>query len=313
MQLPANKDIDLAIVVPFKDEQDCLPLLLRSLRTNIEEINVEYEIILVDDGSSDESWNVFKNEEFSDLPLRGFRFSRNFGKEAAIRAGLTHSRAKATIVIDADLQHPPEIIPEMYSIWKNEEVSIVEAVRSTNGEPRNFFAGIGAYFFSRALSLLAGFPLMNATDFKLLDRKVVDHILNLPEKITFFRGIIAWLGLPSKKVYFNVKERAAGSTQWSLIGLICLALDGITGFTTILLRVVTFFSFFFIALSLLLILQTFYNYFAGNAIEGFTTVIICILLVGGVIAGGLGIIGEYLGRIYEEVKGRPTFIIKDYF
>jgi glycosyltransferase involved in cell wall biosynthesis len=304
-----GSEIEVSVVVPFKNECECLPLLIKRLQEVLTPLSVPYEIILVDDGSTDDSWNVLSGPAFRDVPLRALSFSRNFGKESAIRAGLEESRGNATIVMDADLQHPPDLIPEMYAVWKNERVMVVEAVRK-QGHRRGLLNAFGSMVFYKCLSFLAGIPLADATDFKLLDREVVSQVCDLRERITFFRGIVTWLGLPSRQIEFEVPQRAGGSTRWSLGRLISLAIDGITGFTTIPLRLVTFFSVFFILVSILLILQTFYNFALGYAVEGFTTVIICILLVGGVITGSLGIIGEYLARVYEEVKSRPSYVVR---
>lgn len=305
-------EVEVSVVVPFKDEGECLPLLIKRLREVLESLNVSYEVVLVDDGSTDDSWNILSGPAFQNIPLRALSFSRNFGKESAIRAGLQASRGKATIVMDADLQHPPSLIPEMYSLWKNERVMVVEAVRK-QGHRSGVINVLGSMVFYNCLSFLAGIPLADATDFKLLDRHVVDQICQFRERNTFFRGIVTWLGLPSRRLEFEVPQRVGGRTRWSLVRLICLAIDGITGFTTIPLRLVTFFSAFFILISFLLILQTFYNFALGRAVEGFTTVIICILLVGGVITASLGIIGEYLARVYEEVKSRPSYVIMRHY
>lgn len=302
--------VEVSVVVPFMNERECLGALLDSLREELARFAATYEIILVDDGSTDGSWLTISSGKFADLPLVGIRFSRNFGKEAAIRAGLAKSRGLVTFVMDADLQHPPSLLPEMYRAWREDGVLVVEAVKKGKID-RSMIGTFGAWFVYKILSRVTGVSLDGATDFKLLDRQVVDEIVRLPERISLFRAIVTWFGLPSKQVEFEVQERFAGRTRWSLIRLISLAIDAITGFTTIPLRIETFFSVVFIAISFVLILQTIYNFMVGNAVEGFTTVIICILLVGGVITAGLGIIGEYLARVYEEVKARPSYIVRE--
>lgn len=304
--------VAVSIVVPFMNERDCLGALLGSLREELSCFATSFEIILVDDGSTDGSWLTISSGEFADLSLVGIRFSRNFGKEAAIRAGLARSKGLVTFVMDADLQHPPSLLPEMYRAWREDGVLVVEAVKKGKIE-RSLVGTLGSWVVYRILSRVTGVSLEGATDFKLLDRKVVDEIVRLPERISLFRGIVSWFGLPSKKIEFEVQSRFAGRTRWSLIRLASLAIDAITGFTTIPLRIETFFSFLFIMISVGLILQTGYNYLVGNAVEGFTTVIICILLVGGVITAGLGIIGEYLARVYDEVKARPSYIVREVY
>jgi glycosyltransferase involved in cell wall biosynthesis len=310
--LGENPSVQVSVVVPFMNERECLGALLESLRKELGNFAASYEIILVDDGSTDGSWLTISSGKFSDLPIVGIRFSRNFGKEAAIRAGLAKSRGVVTFVMDADLQHPPSLLPEMYRAWQEDGVLVVEAVKKGKVE-RSLIGTFGAWMVYRILSRVTGVSLEGATDFKLLDRKVVDEIVRLPERISLFRGIVTWFGLPSKQVEFEVQERFAGTTRWSLIRLSSLAIDAITGFTTIPLRIETLFSVIFIAISFILILQTTYNFMVGNAVEGFTTVIICILLVGGVITAGLGIIGEYLARVYEEVKARPSYVVREVY
>jgi glycosyltransferase involved in cell wall biosynthesis len=310
--LGVTQSVAVSVVVPFMNERECLGALLDSLREELSRFATTFEIILVDDGSTDGSWLTISSGKFADLPLVGIRFSRNFGKEAAIRAGLARSRGLVTFVMDADLQHPPSLLPEMHRAWRDEGVLVVEAVKKGKIE-RTMIGTFGAWIVHRVLSKVTGVSLEGATDFKLLDRKVVDEIVRLPERISLFRGIVSWFGLPSKQVEFEVQDRFAGSTRWSLLRLMSLAIDAITGFTTIPLRIETFFSFIFILVSFALILQTIYNFLMGNAVEGFTTVIICILLVGGVITAGLGIIGEYLARVYDEVKARPSYIVREVY
>lgn len=307
-----TSSVAVSVVVPFMNERECIGALLDSLRAELGRFADTYEIILVDDGSTDGTWLTISSGKFADLPLVGIRFSRNFGKEAAIRAGLAKSRGLVTFVMDADLQHPPSLLPEMYKAWREEGVLVVEAVKKGKVD-RSLIGTFGAWVVYKVLSRVTGVSLDGATDFKLLDRKVVDEIVRLPERISLFRGIVTWFGLPSKQIEFEVQERFAGSTRWSFIRLTSLAIDAITGFTTTPLRIETFFSIVFIAISSGLILQTFYNFLIGRAIEGFTTVIICILLVGGVITAGLGIIGEYLARVYEEVKARPSYIVREVY
>jgi glycosyltransferase involved in cell wall biosynthesis len=300
----------LSLVIPFMNEAGSLPELLRVLDGVLDEVEMSHEIILVDDGSTDDSWSVLQQSRPPGLTIVGLRFSRNFGKEAAIRAGLERSTGDATVVMDADLQHPPELLPQMIAAWQSSDAMVVEAVRS-NSYRRSLLPSVGAKVVYGALSKLAGMPLDRATDYKLMDRKVVDDLVALKERVSLFRGVVTWMGYPTTSIMFDVPDRSHGASRWSVLRLTSMAIDAVTGFTAFPLRVVTLFSGLFIVSSFVLILQTLYNYWTGQAVEGFTTVIISILLVGGVITASLGIIGEYLARVFEEVKERPSFVIAD--
>lgn len=299
----------IAIVAPFRDEAQCLPIFIESLRKNLESLTQDYEIILIDDGSVDNGWEILIENSTTDPRIKGIRFNRRFGKENAIRAGLAAVSAQTTIVMDADMQHPPDLIPEMFRIWNTEKVKVVDAVKKRSSG-RNFFFKVSSSILYYVLNKQTGLSFENRSDFKLLDREVVDCINSLPERITFFRGIVSWLGYPTTEILFEVGNRISGKPSWSFLSLSRLAIDAITGFTTLPLRIVTACSVIFIVIAFLLIFQTLYIKFSGRAIEGFTTVIISTLIVGGVVSFSLGIIGEYLSRIYEEVKKRPHFVIQ---
>lgn len=299
----------IGVVVPFRDEEQCLPILLQSLRFNLESCVASWEIILIDDGSVDHGWQIICQKSETDSRIKGIKLNRGFGKESAVRAGLAAVSAKAAIVMDADMQHPPDLIPEMVRIWDEKKAQVIEAIKK-RPSGRNFllrFSSSILYFFLKKFTNL---EFENRSDFKLIDRQVIDRINSLPERITFFRGIVTWFGFPTHKIHFEVKDRVAGKPSWSPLGLTRLAIDAITGFTTAPLRFVTACSAIFIAAAFILIIQTLYMRLSGLAVEGFTTAIICTLMVGAIIAFGLGIIGEYLARIYEEIKQRPHFIIE---
>ena len=242
--------------------------------------------------------------------LRALRLSRNFGKEAAICAGLSYSRGQACIVIDSDLQHPPEVIPEMVRLWKDEHWEIVEGVKKTRGaEP--FVNRLGARFFYRTLSGLSGYDLYGSSDFKLLDRKVIDAWLDMRERNTFFRGMVRWLGFRRRQVTFSVSKRRLTPSRWSFFGLLRLAVIGITAFSSLPLQVVTFLGGIFLLCAILFSAYALVMYFTGLALAGFTTVIILELTIGGLLMISLGIIGTYLAQIYQEVKYRPRYVVAE--
>lgn len=309
MKMNDFDEVLIGVIAPLRDEAQCLPDFIKSVRQNLDSCAQSWEIILIDDGSVDNGWEIITKQSIVDPRIKGIRFNRGFGKESAIRAGLDAVSAKAAIIMDADLQHPPDLIPEMVRIWNTQKVKVVDAVKK-RPSGRNFFLKIISSILYYVLNKHTGLSFENRSDFKLLDREVVDCINSLPEKITFFRGIVSWLGFPTYEIMFEVKDRIAGKPSWSLLNLSRLAIDAITGFTSAPLRIVTAFSAIFIVIAFILILQTLYMKLSGRASEGFTTVIISTLIVGGVVSFSLGIIGEYLARIYEEVKQRPHFIIQ---
>lgn len=300
----------LGLVVPVRNEAECLPLFLSAVEEHLGKLPCQTEIVLVDDGSQDGSWAWMEEQQRSQGSLTVIRLTRGFGKEGAIRAGLSASTAKAVIVMDADLQHPPGLIPEMYRAWRETGTWVVEAVKR-GPVRRSLLNRLGASLFYRLGERLTGLELRNRSDFQLLDRRAVDLFLSLPERVSMFRGIVAWLGLPTEKVYFEVAPRVAGRSRWSLRKLSELALDTVTGFTSAPLRIMTYASLLFGTFALVLGIQTLYMYLSGQAVEGFTTVILAVLITGTAICIGLGIIGEYLARIYQEVKARPQYVVQD--
>jgi glycosyltransferase involved in cell wall biosynthesis len=301
--------VGLSIVVPLKDESRHIAALLAAIHAALENIEDAYEIILVDDGSRDNSWRLI-TEMAADSRVRGLRFCRNFGKEAALRAGLEHSLGDAVVTMDADLQHPPRLLGEMVRRWRSEATEMVEAVRRDPAK-RPFLSQIGASVVYGIFRRVTGVDMEGRTDYRLLDRSVVDFICSLPERATFFRGMVAWYSFSSVPVFFEVPERAEGRSRWSFLRLVNFGIDVVTSFTNIPLRLMSFFSAGFLAFSAVLMVQTIYRYVSGHAVEGFTTVILSVLLVGGVVTAGLGIVGEYLARVYEEGKGRPRYRISE--
>lgn len=227
-----------------------------------------------------------------------------------MRAGLQMSRGKAVIVMDADLQHPPALIPEMLRLWKTGGFDVIEGIKQPQ-ESESRSSGVFRRLFFTLNSKLTGVDLREASDFKLLDRRVVDTYLALPERNLFFRGMIAWAGYKTAALPFTPDERQYGKTQWSFRNLTRLALTSITSFSSIPLHLITSLGLIFTTVAVLLGIQTLYNKLSGDAVSGFTTVILLLLIIGSVIMLALGVIGEYLARIYEEVKRRPLFFIQE--
>jgi glycosyltransferase involved in cell wall biosynthesis len=303
----------LSVVIPAYNEQATLPQVLEKLAVAGSQISLAYEVIVVDDGSTDGTWHILKRLAGTAAwqeQLRGVRLSRNFGKEAAIVAGLQRAGGDAVIVMDADLQHPPELIPRMVELWATGDYLVVEAVkRQRQSEP--FLRRLSALYFYRLLLLGAGLDLRNSTDFKLLDRRAVDAYLDLPETRRFFRGLTAWLGLPTARLDVAIPVREGGSSKWRLKTLIDLARGTLVAFSALPLRLISWIGVFGIVWSAVLIGQTLWNKWYGGSEAGFPTVIILVLGMGSLILLSLGILGEYLSEIYNEIKRRPLYVVRE--
>lgn len=300
----------LSVVMPCLNEASHLAGSLATLGGVLDGLGLEYELVLVDDGSNDDTWAVMQRIAAARAGVRAFRLSRRFGKELALAAGLEHARGAAVIVMDADLQHPPSLIPEMVRAWREEHFDVVEAVKTKRAaEP--FLARLGARLFYPLFRRLSGFDLEGASDFKLIDRRVLEAWARMGERNVFFRGMSAWLGFRRKAVPFEVAPRAGGSSGWSPLRLLRLALTGVTAFSSAPIHVITAMGCLFLVFAVLLGLHTLYNKLYGGAETGFTTVIVLVLMVGSLILIGLGVIGLYVARIYEEVKGRPRYVVRE--
>lgn len=305
-----ERGIDLSVVVPIFSEEKTIPLLLKKLNETIELLNKSYEIILVDDRSTDNSWQLIKSLKNKYPKLRSLRLSKRFGKESALLAGIFAAKGEIVITIDGDLQHPIELIPKLISLWNNGEVSIVEATRSMRPTESNLKRLLTKMYY-KIFQSFTGLYLSNSTDFRLLDRSVVNTLTSLPERNLFLKGVVSWLGFKRKTIAFEPKERQHGKSGFTLFRLLNLSVLSLTAFSSAPLRIITLLGCFTAILSLALITQTLYIKFSGQALDGFTTVIICILIIGAVIMIALGIIGEYIARIFDEVKQRPQFIIDE--
>jgi glycosyltransferase involved in cell wall biosynthesis len=298
----------ISVVVPVYNEAANLATFLREATTQLGQTGCSFEMVIVDDGSPDETWKIL-SEQAATLPtLRAFRLSRNFGKELALSAGLELARGDAVIVMDGDGQHPPALLPEMIRLWQTTKADIVEAVKTKRG-PESFPGKIGALLFYFVLNKLAGVNLKGVSDFKLLSRRAINAWLQMEERNVFFRGMTAWLGFARVQIPFEVPQRASGHTGWSFPTRMKLALTGISAFSWLPLQFVTIAGLLFFCFSVLFGVYTLVLQLAGRSVSGFATVILLLLIIGSLLMLSLGIIGEYLARIYEEVKRRPRFVI----
>src|SRR5436305_11476824 len=305
-----ENEVMLSVIVPVHDESEQIAQNLSLIQAETSKTGLPVELIVIDDGSTDKTWEALEHVAEKMPELKALRFSRNFGKEAAICAGLAYSCGKACIVIDSDLQHPPELIPEMAHLWREEHWDIVEGIKRTRGtEP--LINKIGARFFYRTLSRLSGYDLYGSSDFKLLDRKVIDALLDMRDRNTFFRVMITWVGYRRKQISFSVARRRLTQSRWSFFGLFRLAVVAITAFSSLPLQAVTLLGGIFLLCAIVFSGYALLLYFTGLALPGFTTVIIFEMLIGGVLMISLGIIGTYIAQIYQEVKYRPRYIVAE--
>lgn len=302
-----EKSAMLSVIIPSYNENENIRRTAQTIAGILSDAVIEYELIFVDDGSRDTTWAEICAAHDSDPCVRGLGFSRNFGKEGAIFAGLKNARGDCAVVIDCDLQHPPELIPQMYQLWQG-GAEVVEAIKRSRGK-EGLFHKIFARSFYKMMKSSSGINLDGASDFKLLDRKVINALNELPERITFFRALSSWVGFTTERVEFDVQPRAAGKSKFSMKSLFRFALNNITSFTDVPIRLITWVGVIFGIMALVLGIQTLVKYFCGQAAEGFSTVILLILITGACVLLGVGVIGYYLSKIYEEIKQRPRYIV----
>ncbi|NLK02338.1 MAG: glycosyltransferase family 2 protein [Clostridiaceae bacterium] len=301
--------VQLSLIIPFYNEETQIPQTLDVCIPILEGTGSSWEIIAIDDGSTDGSWQQLTTAAAADQRIRVFHFSRNFGKEAAICAGLDLAGGDAIILMDGDLQHPPSYIPEMLALW-NQGYEVVEGKKAKRGK-ESLWSKLNAGIFYGSFRRLSGYDLTNASDFKLLDRRVVDAWRTLPEQNTFFRALSLWLGFKRTSFSFEVAERTSGKSKWRIRDLIRLSLDAMTGFSAKPLYLISFIGLILFIIFFILGIQTLVNYFLGRAASGFTTVILLQLLIGSSTLISLGLIGIYISKIFTEIKARPRYIISE--
>ncbi|MBQ5608094.1 MAG: glycosyltransferase family 2 protein [Oscillospiraceae bacterium] len=302
------KNALLSIVIPAFNEEENICNTARVVQDVMTQAQIPYELVFVSDGSRDSTFAKILALAKEDNRIRGLEFSRNFGKEAAVFAGLSTIKGGCAVVMDCDLQHPPRTIVEMYRLWE-QGYEVVEGVKNSRGKEsalHKLFAGS----FYKLISSLTGMDMENTSDFKLLDKKVVHVLLDMPERKTFFRAMSFWVGFKSCQVCYDVAERAFGTTKWSFFKLVRYAVSNIVAFSTKPLNIVSYIGIIALLAGAILGIQTLVRWACGWAMEGFTTVILLLLLLGGGILLGLGLIGSYVAAIYEEVKQRPRYIVR---
>lgn len=297
----------LSVIIPSFNEERMIKRTADVIAEILLHYDIENEIIFVDDGSQDNTWSVISSIAENSDNIRGLHFSRNFGKESAIMAGLTEAIGDCCVVLDCDLQHPPQKIVEMYYLWKQGN-EVIEGRKHSRGKETTAH-GIAAKVFYAIISKATGFDMENASDFKMLDRRAVDVLINMHEKNAFFRALSSWIGFKTAYIEFDVQERKIGETKWSTKALLRYALSNISAFSTAPMQLVTVLGILMLIVTVIFGLISLIEKLMGVAEPGFTTVILILLFSSSIIMISLGIIGYYIARIYEEIQGRPRYII----
>lgn len=297
----------LSVIIPSYNEQDMIAQTFKTVKEIMDGASIPFEIIFVDDGSKDMTYANITKLADSNAEVKGISFSRNFGKESAIFAGLESAAGACCVIMDCDLQHPPATIVEMYRLWE-QGYDVVEGVKSSRGKETPIHKFCANSFYG-IISKLTDIDMTNASDFKLLDRRAIEALLLMPERTPFFRALSSWIGFKTATVSFEVQERTVGTSKWSMWSLVKYAIRNITSFSGAPMQFVTFMGWVMLIFSFIFAIQSLYRYFTGTALEGFTTVILLLLIIGSVLMISLGIIGHYISRIYDEIKGRPRYII----
>lgn len=294
----------LSIIIPAYNEEENIENTASVISGIMEENSIDCEILFVDDGSKDRTWELIESLSRINKSVRGLKFSRNFGKEGAVFAGLKRCKGDCAVVIDCDLQHPPALMVEMYNLWK-QGYRVVEAVKASRGK-ESFLYKLFAKSFYGLMKSSSGINMQGASDYKLMDRQVVDALNELPERITFFRALSSWVGFKTTQIEFNVAPRNAGKSKWNFKKLFKFALSNLTSFTNAPLHLVTVFGIiFFIAAAAFGIVDI----VGACSGEPQNWILPLLLLTGSVIMLALGVIGYYLSKIYEEIKDRPRYLI----
>lgn len=303
----------LSIIVPCYNEEEMLPLFVKEIEKQKERMQyVDFELIFINDGSKDNTLSVLKSLNNKDSTIHYISFSRNFGKEAALYAGLEHSNGDYIVVMDVDLQDPPELLGKMYALLKEGNYDCVGTRRVTRkGEPpiRSFFARQ----FYKIINKISDTEIIDgARDYRMMTRQMVEAILSVSEYNRFSKGIFSWVGFNTKYLEYENQERVAGTTSWSFWGLFKYSLDGIVAFSDVPLIIATLIGFITFAVAVLMALFFLIRtVFFGNPTSGWTSLVVVLLGLGGLILLCLGIVGKYIGKIFLEVKNRPIYIVKE--
>jgi len=303
----------LSVVIPFYDEEEGLDILFERVESVLEKITKDYEIICVDDGSKDGTLAGLTRHRMRNPKIKVMSLSRNFGKDIALSAGLDYANGQAVVPLDADLQDPPEVISKLFAKWQEGKYDVVYGKRSSR-QSDSFFKRLSAKLFYRVHNMVADVNIPEDTgDFRLMDRRVVEALRGMPEQNRFMKGLFSWVGFRQVGVEYGREERAAGQTKWKYWKLWNFALDGITSSSTMPLRIWTYFG---VVISLgafsyasFLVVRTMVM---GIDLPGYASMMVAVLFLGGINIFATGILGEYMGRIFTEVRQRPLYLIREH-
>lgn len=303
--------MNLSIIIPIYNEQGNIDRLINRLKGVVSQLNVECEYIFINDGSKDDSINIIKNLAKIDNSVKFINFSRNFGHQIAVTAGLDNAKGDRIVIIDADLQDPPELIIEMFNKM-DEGFEVVYAKRKAR-KGESWMKKFTARMFYRILKAITSVNIpVDTGDFRIIDRKIVEVLKQMPEQQKFLRGQISWIGFNQTYVEYERDERNAGKTGYTYIKMIRLALDGITSFSNFPLKFASICGFVVSGIAFLVGLYALYaRFISGDYVEGWTSIIISVLFLGGIQLISIGIIGEYISRLSSNVRNRPLYIIND--
>ncbi|WP_163150405.1 glycosyltransferase family 2 protein [Anoxybacillus sp. MB8] len=303
--------VKYSVVIPVYNEALVIRETYKRLKRVMEQTDGVYELLFVNDGSKDETLDMLKELAVRDDTVKYLDFSRNFGHQIAITAGMDYASGEAIVIIDADLQDPPELILEMIGKWK-EGYDVVYAKR-TKRKGETFFKKATAYAFYRLLQAATEFDIpLDTGDFRLIDRKVRDELVEMRERSRFVRGLVSWVGFKQTAIEYERDERFAGETKYPLKKMIRFSLDGITSFSYKPLKLASLLGFLFSFVSVVWMIAVLYlKLFTHSTVTGWSSLVMTVLFFNGVVLIMLGVIGEYIGRIYDEVKHRPLYILKE--
>lgn len=300
---------DLSIIVPIYNEEGNIPSLIDRLKSVVDSMGISYEFVFVNDGSKDKSFALIREFAKQYPFIKYINFSRNFGHQIAVSAGLDHCAGQAIVIIDADLQDPPELIPEMYEKYKSGYEVVYAQRLKRAGE--TMFKTLTAKYFYRVISKITSINIpVDTGDFRIIDRKVAEVLKQMPEQQKFLRGQISWIGFNQTFITYDRAERNAGETGYTLIKMLRFAADGITSFSDFPLKFATFSGFIVSGIAFLMILYALYSRFISkDYVEGWTSLMMAVLFIGGIQLIAIGIIGEYIGRLSANVRKRPLYIV----
>ena len=304
-----NKNPLISIIIPFCNEEQNVDMFVEEILHTILNLDIKSELILIDDGSIDKTYDLCVGLSKKYSNVHTLSFTRNFGKESAISAGLELSKGDAVITIDGDFQHPINLIKNMVNLWQNEKAMVVEGVKSKRQKKSLLYQAM-TFLYYKAIGSIGVNDIVNYSDYKLLDKNVVDSWKKLSETNIFYRGIIPWLGYKSVIIQYEVDDRRFGTSKWGFVSLVKYAISSITSFTAAPLYFIVLLGLIFLLFSVFFGFHTFYVYFFDSSVDGFATIILLLLIIGSFIMISLGVIGLYIVNLFTEIKKRPRYVIQ---